>query len=148
MNSPKDEEESTEPIAQQVWNVLDSIERLGDFCCGGRIAQPLVPVLPGIYVHKLHQFDETLSLPLKPDHAKALAAVCSQAPFGRGEQTLYDTSVRNTWQLSPNEFSIRNFEWSSLITSLLPKIKLEIGLPKEVQVSAMLYKLLLYEEGE
>ncbi len=40
-------------------------------------------------------------LPICEARAKDLIKACSLAPFGQKEKTVYDTSVRNTWQLDP-----------------------------------------------
>jgi hypothetical protein len=38
--------------------------------------------------------------------AKKLIAVARPAMFGRGEQTLADTSVRDTWELTPDRITL------------------------------------------
>ncbi|MDK1341876.1 hypothetical protein QNO09_00770 [Streptomyces sp. 378] len=40
-------------------------------------------------------------LPLRAPRVKRLISVARPALFGRGEETLSDTSVRDTWQISP-----------------------------------------------
>jgi hypothetical protein len=40
-----------------------------------------------------------VGLPLSASVARALIAVCEQAPFGQGERTLVDKEVRDTWQV-------------------------------------------------
>ena len=39
--------------------------------------------------------------PVRAPLAKKLIAVAQPAKFGRGEQTLTDTSVRDTWEITP-----------------------------------------------
>ena len=48
-----------------------------------------------------------LSLPLPPSQAAQLKAVASQAPFGRGEKTVVDTTVRNALQLHSYQIQIK-----------------------------------------
>ena len=55
--------------------------------------------------------DIVLGQPLCEAQAKHLIELASRAPFGRGEQTIIDTSVRCTWQLNPSLFSITNPKW-------------------------------------
>ena len=40
-----------------------------------------------------------IALPLLPAQAEALVAGAELAPYGRGSDTLVDTSVRRTWQV-------------------------------------------------
>ena len=77
---------------------------------------------------------------------KAIIESASQAPFGRGEATIVDTSVRNTWQLSPSQFTINSRKWSQMLQALLDKITGDLGCDAG-KVTCELYKLLLYEPG-
>ena len=45
-------------------------------------------------------------VPLRAPQVKRLISVVLRALFGRGEQTLSDTSVRDTWQISPDQISL------------------------------------------
>ena len=47
-----------------------------------------------------------MGLPASNTQSKAVIEVCLQAPYGRGEETILDTSARNTWQLDPAHFTI------------------------------------------
>ena len=49
---------------------------------------------------------------------KALIESATQAPFGRGEATIVDTSVRNTWQLDPSQFTINSEKWDDVLDDL------------------------------
>ncbi|KAH7305224.1 hypothetical protein B0I35DRAFT_444179 [Stachybotrys elegans] len=40
--------------------------------------------------------------------ARQLIAEASQAPYGRGSETLVDTAVRNTWELDARQFVFLN----------------------------------------
>lgn len=42
-----------------------------------------------------------VGLPLSVRDAEEIKKCCNKAPFGRGENTLVDETVRRTWQLSP-----------------------------------------------
>lgn len=52
-------------------------------------------VNPGIFVDPIG----ILRLPLSLEDAQALAQTSHNAPFGKGDQTLVDESVRKTWQI-------------------------------------------------
>lgn len=41
----------------------------------------------------------TVGVPLGPVGAGAIKSVAHQAPFGMGEQTIVDTTVRDTWEM-------------------------------------------------
>ena len=44
-----------------------------------------------------------VALPLLPVQAEQLIATAQRAPYGRGAETIVDTSVRRTWQISPDK---------------------------------------------
>ena len=60
--------------------------------------------LPGLHVDGVGD----INLPLSASQAKAISRKCEQAPFGRREATIIDTSVRNAWQMDPSKFTLRN----------------------------------------
>jgi hypothetical protein len=60
-----------------------------------------------------------VSLPLRAPQVKRLISVAQPALFGKGEQTLSDTSVRDTWQISPDQFSLAGPAWPSLLSGAL-----------------------------
>ena len=91
--------------------------------------------------------NQILGLPLGESQAKRVIARCSQAPFGRGEETLVDTSVRLTWQLNPDHFTIGNQQWEEQLQALLSSVKRDLGCPDKGTVTCELYKCLLYETG-
>ncbi|PRW20980.1 hypothetical protein C2E21_8410 [Chlorella sorokiniana] len=67
-------------------------------------------------------------LPLDAAGAAALkppSGPAAMAPFGRGEETVTNESVRHTWQLEPAQFTLSG----------------------EAEVEAQLHKLLIYEPG-
>lgn len=45
-------------------------------------------------------------LPVRPAGVKKLVAVARPAHFGKGEQTLHDPSVRDTWEITPEQVSL------------------------------------------
>ena len=91
--------------------------------------------------------DIILGLPIDEIHAKSIIEVSARAPFGRGEETIVDTSVRCTWQLSPTQFNIGNPKWAVQLQSLLDRVKADLGCDASKKVTCELYKLLLYEPG-
>lgn len=83
---------------------LRAIRRHGDFYATGTVE--ITP--PNLTV----QGCGMLSLPFQHSQLAPLLAQAELAPFGRGEQTLIDTSVRNTWQIDTAalEFGGRNWQ--------------------------------------
>ena len=125
---------------QEIVRALGSVKRPGFFATGGKVAMPF-PVL------KIEGIPGTIGLPVSEQQAKNIIEKCSLAPFGRGEETIYDTDVRRSWQLDPSKFTIHNPEWKKGLDSLLLEVKAELGCDLTRNVSCQLYKLLLYEPG-
>ncbi|RGP69365.1 2og-fe oxygenase superfamily [Fusarium sporotrichioides] len=97
-------------------------------------------VNPGLTIDGGNQ----IPLPLKEDDAQTIKGVCRQAPFGHGDKTLVDTSIRNTWELDASKFELRNPEWPKFFDKVLQDTAVGLGLN---EVIAKSYKLLLYEPG-
>ena len=52
-----------------------------------------------------------LALPVLPAQAAQLVAAAERAPYGRGAETVIDTTVRRTWQIAPERVHIRGKQW-------------------------------------
>ena len=128
------------PYISTLVECLQSVENPGDFACGGSVSLPL-PAL------RVDGVDGLVGLPMCSSQARAIIEQCSQAPFGRGEETIIDTTVRNTWQLNPAKLAILNPEWEERLEALVSQVKEELGCAASAGVTYQLYKLLLYEEG-
>ncbi|KAK5955576.1 hypothetical protein OHC33_003217 [Knufia fluminis] len=139
--SEEDELPTYEEFNYELLNTLDRILTDGTFAYSGVL--PQYPN-PGLTVNNLG----VIGLPLSDRDAKALISQCQQSPFGKGVRTLIDLSVRKCWELASDQFSIKNAAWPTFVNGLLDKAYQEFGLscPRQ-NVSAELYKLLLYEEG-
>lgn len=73
-------------------------------------------VQPGLEVEGVGR----ISLPLTDEKALELKATCSLAPFGRGTETVVDTAVRNTFQLTPQQFRLTNPSEPGHVASIQP----------------------------
>lgn len=122
-------------------DTFQRVKRPGTFATGGPVST--LP-LPGLCVNGMKG---TLGLPLSEQAAKVLRDKCSQAPFGRREQTIVDLSVRRTWQLDPSQFRIANPKWETSMNDLLSRVQVDLGCNAAQEVTCELYKLLLYEPG-
>ncbi|EON98361.1 putative 2og-fe oxygenase superfamily protein [Phaeoacremonium minimum UCRPA7] len=85
-----------------------------------------------------------IPLPLTDHDAEAIRGACKEAPFGRGDETLVDTSVRKTWELDATHFECTNPSWPAFFRTVLDDVATGLGLPN---VRAKPHKLLLYEKG-
>jgi hypothetical protein len=72
-----------------------------------------------------------------------------QAPFGKGDQTVVDTEVRDTREIDPAKVSFTNPAWTSFVEKVvLNMVWTELGVaPYRTTPKCELYKLLLYETG-
>ena len=126
-----------EDLKPALHNCLNEIKTVGQVVTA---KQHQSFVNPGLTVA-----DTLIPLPLVPRDAETIKSVCRQAPFGRGEETVVDTSVRNTWELDASQFKLANPGWDDFLqNTLLKSVTEKLGLPG---VKADLYKLLLYEPG-
>ncbi|RYP51657.1 hypothetical protein DL768_003055 [Monosporascus sp. mg162] len=116
---------------------LKAIKTFGDFACQ-KTHESFVN--PG-----LEAAGSLIPLPLIARDAEAIKAHCQQAPFGRGDQTVVDTSVRKTWELNTEQFRCSNPAWNSYLNTLLQEAAKSLGMSASVRAEP--YKLLLYEEG-
>ncbi|MBF0133021.1 MAG: 2OG-Fe(II) oxygenase [Magnetococcales bacterium] len=117
--------------------LLDDIQRAGDFFFSGRmeIHTPLMEVA-GV---------GPIALPLLPFQAQQLIAIAEQAPYGRGMETLVDTSVRRTWQIPADHVQIRGQRWTETLEAIVGQVTAGLGIGQKI--SSELYKLLVYDEG-
>jgi 2OG-Fe(II) oxygenase superfamily len=59
-----------------------------------------------------------------------------------------DESVRRSWELNTDQFSLKNPAWNGQIDKLLQEAVSDLGLmARPTEIKAELYKLLVYEEG-
>ncbi len=125
------------PVVNQLWQVLESLGESSQFCTAGSLS----PVLPGLDVEGIGN----VGVPISAADARRLIERASQAPYGRGEQTIVDTNVRRVWQLEPQRFALRNAAWSAFMDGIVETVRKEFGIDKKV--GHELYKLLIYEPG-
>ncbi|RYO81367.1 hypothetical protein DL762_007146 [Monosporascus cannonballus] len=123
-------------LKRRLRDVLDSITSRADF-----VTLLADKADPDIFVEGVGP----ISLPLSEVQAKELITKSHQAPFGKGSETVVDTSVRNTWEINPEQFQIRSPQWKGFLDNLLRKVARGLGISSPI--SAELYKMLLYEKG-
>jgi len=86
-----------------------------------------------------------IALPLLPAQAEQLVAVAERAPYGRGPDTLIDTSVRNTWQIGPDRVQVGGRHWPQTLAAILGSVAEGLGVSDPIE--AEFYKMLIYDEG-
>jgi hypothetical protein len=89
-----------------------------------------------------------VSLPVRAPLAKKLVTVARSAMFGRGEETLADTSVRDTWELTPDQVRLGGPHWTALMNGALEHFRDELGLPQTARLRAELHSMLVYGRGQ
>ncbi|MEI6412672.1 MAG: 2OG-Fe(II) oxygenase [Pseudomonadota bacterium] len=125
------------PVADKLAEILSQIRHPGDFYTAGRWEM----LAPRLEVEGVGP----VALPLLPIQAEQLIAVALQAPYGRGEETLVNTEVRRTWQIDAGRVRIQGQGWARSLEGVLAQVVAGLGVTG--QVSAELYKLLVYDTG-
>ena len=118
--------------------LLSGVERAGDFFVSGAVEIPMPKLeTEGVGV---------LSFPVPPIQMAELIAHATRAPYGRGEETILDESVRKVWQLTPDKVRIGGKSWAASFDGILKQVIAGLGCEGMV-VSAEIYKLLVYDTG-
>ena len=84
--------------------------------------------------------------PVTPAKARKLVGLGQPARFGRGEETVADPDVRDTWEIPRHLVRAR---WDdAALTDILATVKEELGLPNAAGLTADLHSLLIYEPNQ
>ncbi len=118
--------------------LLQSIDRPGDFCAHGRLFAPM----PRLEVDGVGM----LSFPVPEAQVHALIEAAERAPYGKGPDTLVDTSVRDCWQIDPERVRLAGGAWPDTLAQILDAAAAGLGCPSG-RLDARFYKLLIYETG-
>jgi hypothetical protein len=100
-------------------SVLQTVQTPGDFFAAGECALHL----PLIEVEGIGP----IALPLLPAQAAQLIAAAERAPYGRGADTLLDTSVRRTWQIGVDRVRIRGRHWPAMLDGIVERAAMGLG---------------------
>jgi hypothetical protein len=85
-----------------------------------------------------------ISFPVRAPQAKRMIASARPARFGRGERTLMDLSVRDTWEITPDQVTLTGLDWDAI----LAEVRDELGLPARARLRAEPHALLVYGKGQ
>ncbi|TIA52683.1 hypothetical protein D6C79_01885 [Aureobasidium pullulans] len=130
-------------LREEFRTYLDEITAAGQFATMRKLETIVKPEVKLLGIEGAP--DQEIATPLGSRDASKLIEAAHQAPFGRGEETIVDTSVRNTWELSPDRFSLSE-HWQPYVDSLMALVCDELGVRGD-GIRAELYKMLLYEKG-
>ena len=87
-----------------------------------------------------------LSFPVPEAQVSALIASAERAPYGKGPDTLVDTSVRDCRQVGAERIRLAGGAWPETFAKILAAAASGLGCPVD-RLDAQLYKLLVYERG-
>lgn len=118
--------------------LLESVDRPGDFFTSGRLFVPM----PRLEVEDVG----LLSFPVPDSQVRALVEAAERAPYGKGADTLVDTSVRDCWQIGAERVRLGGAAWNETFAAILGSVGTGLGCPSE-RLEARFYKLLVYEPG-
>ena len=118
--------------------LLRSVDRPGDFCAHGKLFAPM----PRLEVEGVG----LLSFPVPDMQVRALIAAAERAPYGRGPDTLVDTSVRDCRQIDSARIHVSGGAWGDTFARILDSAAAGLGC-RTNRLEARLYKLLVYEPG-
>ncbi|MDO5627082.1 MAG: 2OG-Fe(II) oxygenase [Mobilicoccus sp.] len=82
---------------------------------------------------------------LLPLQVEDLVALAEPAPFGKGEDTLVDARVRDTWRVPS---SLVNVEWDGALDQVLDEARATLALPPQVRLRAEFHSMLVYTPGQ
>ena len=118
--------------------LLAGVKRAGDFYVSGVVEIPLPKVeIAGLGV---------LSFPVPAGQIPALIQQATRAPYGRGEATLLDETVRKVWQVPPEKVALGGKSWAANFDGILKDVIAGLGCEGGM-ADAELYKLLVYDTG-
>jgi hypothetical protein len=88
-----------------------------------------------------------VTLPVPAGQARQLCGLGRPARFGRGEETLTDRTIRDTWEIPKELVSV---EWASRLGlgPELEAVREELGLTEHCRLTAELHSLLVYQKGQ
>ena len=123
---------------ERLEELLESVDRPGGFCTSSRAYLPM----PTVEVEGAG----TLSFPVPVFQIRDLLKVAERAPYGKGADTLVDTSVRDCWQIGAERIRLGGGAWPETLSGILERASKGLGCPGG-RLEAQLYKLLIYETG-
>lgn len=97
--------------------------------------------LPGLFVEGLGHVD----VPISPEVANRLLAYGIQAPFGKRDQTVIDSTIRLTKEIDNSKVRFENSAWNEFLTGVAASASSALGVFTD-QIRAEFYKMLIYDK--
>ena len=123
---------------RDIEELLESVDRPGDYCVHSKLVSPM----PRLDVRHVG----TVAFPVQPAQVRSLVEVAERAPYGKGPETVLDTSVRDCWQIDSAAIRLGGQGWTGAFRTILEQVSGGLGCPSE-RLEARPYKLLVYEPG-
>lgn len=132
--------ESADEVKAALESSLQAIDAQGSFAAIGALEE----ANPGLEIETLGRF----GVPLSQSEISRIIGESRQAPFGKGSDTIVDTTVRRTWEIDANRIKLGHPKWQSQENAILSDVCSQLGIPRGSEYVRMeLYKLLVYGEG-
>src|SRR5882757_198666 len=112
MGSRPSQSQSTYAIKDALSRILCEVVMPTAFACGHSIEDA---PNPGLFLNDYG----TIGLPLSKQDADIIISKSRQSPFGKGSETLVDTSIRKSWDLDPSQFTLCNPQWDKMMGRVL-----------------------------
>ncbi len=125
---------------KQIGELLRNVDSPGTFACR-RTAPPDDLLLEVRGVGRLR-------FPISRAQAERLCRIARPARYGRGEQTLLDRTVRNTWEIPKSRVKIDRRRWNRTLLPILEALRTDLGLPDTSRLKAELHAMLVYAPGQ
>jgi len=89
-----------------------------------------------------------IGLPVAKAKAAALCRVAKPARHGFKDQTVLDTTVRDTWEIAKSKIKIDAARWKSALTAAIERVARGLGLGPGAKLRASLHNMLVYAPGQ
>lgn len=89
-----------------------------------------------------------LRMPVDPYQAEELCRLARPARYGRGEETLLDSRVRDTWEVPKSRVKIDRRRFDRSLQPVLDGLRADLGLPEGARLRAELHSMLVYAPGQ
>ncbi|UGT61701.1 2OG-Fe(II) oxygenase [Nocardia asteroides] len=125
----------TDQTLPDIVELLRSTTASGSFATHGTLHTTIAVEVDGV---------GPLAFPVPPEQARQLRALAAPAQFGRGEQTLLDPAVRDTWKVPLDRVRVDGGGFAAVLDT----VRAELGLPAGCALRAEPHSLLVYEPGQ
>jgi hypothetical protein len=89
-----------------------------------------------------------LTLPVPEAQARQLCQLARPAQYGKGEQTLLDRRVRDTWEIPKSRVKLDKRAWNRTLLPVLEGLRADLGLPPGSRLRAEWHSMLVYAPGQ